>query len=157
MAWHGMAKREGGVCARPYALRMRKSCPECGVTCPEYCLSLLLCFLCPPATALFLRVWSLASRCCCVSSALLRLPCSYVSGVLPLVAPVSPLISCDSLVPYVPAVSSLVAPVSLWLSDGRVAPWHASRSASTTTHCTVHDHAWHGAVQRFYVILQNWI
>ena len=25
------AKREGGVYARPYTLRVRKSCPECGV------------------------------------------------------------------------------------------------------------------------------
>ena len=30
-ARHGMAKQEGGVCVRPYALRMRKSCPECSV------------------------------------------------------------------------------------------------------------------------------
>ena len=55
---------------------MRKSCPQCNVTCPEYCLSLLLWFLCPPATALFLRVWSLASRCSSVSSDLLRQSCS---------------------------------------------------------------------------------
>ena len=27
--WH--AKREGGVYGRPYALRVRKSCPECSV------------------------------------------------------------------------------------------------------------------------------
>ena len=80
MARRGMAKREGGVCARPYALRRHKSCPECGV---------------------------------------------HVSRVLPLVASVSPLISCDCLVPYVSAVSSLVAPVSLRFSDGCVAPWHA--------------------------------
>ena len=36
MLWHGAArhaKREGGVYARarPYGLRVRKSCPECGV------------------------------------------------------------------------------------------------------------------------------
>ena len=32
MALRGMpAKREGGVYVRPYALRVRKPCPECGV------------------------------------------------------------------------------------------------------------------------------
>ena len=31
MAQRGMAKQEGGVYACPYALHVRKSCPECSV------------------------------------------------------------------------------------------------------------------------------
>ena len=30
MMWRGMAKREGGIYACPYALCVHKSCPECG-------------------------------------------------------------------------------------------------------------------------------
>ena len=128
MRGRGLGTRLGELSlSRPYALRVCKSCPECGVTCPEYCLSLLLCFLCPPATALFLLVWRLASRCSCVSSDLLRQSCSLRTCRL--------VCRCSRATLAFRRLHCSLACLSL-----------AFRSASTTTHSTVHDHAWHGAV-----------
>ena len=110
--WHGAAQHIAWLGERvwsvhAHALRVRKSCPECRVTCPEYCLSLLLCFLCPPATALFPTYLSSCRYSRVTSSDACRLLPGTLESSLPfhLCLPCSPLSSLVCLSSFQPRSS----------------------------------------------------